>query len=147
MLLLLTLFACEETSEIESLQCSLELKELTPAPLIAESTAVARLSPVTETWDSLVHLNGQPVPVVQTERAGCQECDECRIEYGCTVCQDCDSCDRLCADTCEETITFTVPALTLGMHQLQFTNAYGQTPVIDVEVDHLALDTASDTGE
>jgi len=138
--LLAVLGACDETTDVRFLHCTVE-STLEPAAAPVGAEVVARGGPFTEAYDTTVQLDGVSAKVEAVERSECDECDDCHTFYGCTACEPCLPCTESCAP-CEQTTTFTVPDVPTGSTTLVMSNRYGSTPRLDFTVEE-----AGDTGD
>lgn len=139
-MLALLLFACDTTITSTSQSCEVDLISLTPAQVVPGDTVTLTAVPLTEAWDTAIRVGGLEAEVLTVTREGCDDCDVCQAEQGCTGCkEDCDACDATC-DTCVETATFTVPALEAGDHAVLLFNANGGSNPVTLTV------TEPDTG-
>ena len=101
--------------------------------------------PFTNTWDTLLSIDGLAQPVIDVSRTGCNDCDACRVENQCLACQDCDPCDSLCKNTttdsssdaggeCIEMLSFKMPNSEKTSVEMKIVNAYGHSDVINIEI-------------
>lgn len=138
--------SCATSSETIALRCDVAVESLSPTTAAVGDTVVMTGGPFTAAYDSAVYVDGARADVTEVDRSTCVECDICRDTYECTACGDCDVCDRLCADTCTETVSFTVPDVAAGDAQVQLFNAHGQTPRTPIVVESPLSTDSSDTG-
>lgn len=140
---------CSTSSEAISLHCTLDTPSFSPSAAAPGDTVVATTHPLTELWDTTVHLGATPAEVVALSRGGeeelCASCDACREAAGCTACDSCFTCNDECA-TCVETVSFVVPAVAEGTATVTITNVHGSTAEGRLTVVAPGTDTG-DTGD
>lgn len=143
------LLACTTESDPLSLHCTLDTPSFAPATAAPGDTVVATTRPLTELWDTTVHVAGTPAEVVALSRGGeealCDACDSCREDAGCTACDACLTCTEACS-TCVETVSFVVPSVALGAAAVTVTNVHGSTSAGRLTVVGETADTG-DTAE
>ena len=133
--LLLSIFclSCTEGEIIESNDCGVSLREL--PELKSETEVELYATPLSDTWDTYVSINGEPVEITSLQRLGCGSCDTCRIEQQCDSCEECTECSALCdTSVCFEEMTILTPVLTENTAKLQIINKYGHSPVYDLTI-------------
>jgi hypothetical protein len=140
--LLLALCACEEATVPIAERCDISLSALNPSEGPVGTTVIATVNPVTTDWDTIVHVGGAESQVQGVARTDCGECDSCRSEAACDSCEACESCDDVCRDRCIETVQFTVPAASPGVHATSLVNRHGHSNSLPFTVI-----SAPDTGE
>ena len=142
-MLLALLFACTDTTQTEFPTCTVELLSIEPAAAQPGELVTLTADPLTELQDTDLRVGGVDAQVQSVDRTGCDDCDDCRTTQGCAACgDDCDACDAECRDNCVETLSFVVPELSAGTHQVVLFNAHGGSLAAPFEV----LETAVDTG-
>ena len=132
-ILLFLSVSCTEGDVIESNDCGITLTELPELQSEAEIQLYA--TPLSDTWDTYVNIDGSAVEIVSLQRLSCGSCDSCRLEQQCDSCETCSECDALCdASVCFEELTIKTPVLTQSTAKLQIINKYGHSPVYDLSV-------------
>ncbi|NOY27032.1 MAG: hypothetical protein GXP62_14270, partial [Oligoflexia bacterium] len=107
-------------------RCDLSLGSPTPSLSLPGDTVSLPATPLTSTWDTAVIVGGHRATVIDVVRDGCDPCDSCRADYGCSVCGDCDACDLECDTDCIETVEFQVPStLSAGTWDTWVYNVHG----------------------
>ncbi len=101
--------------------------------------------PFTSAYDTAIYVGDARATIIELERAGCEECDECLTEQSCTGCDDCDPCDLLCTE-CLETVRFVVPQVDPGATVVRLYNRHGESNALPLEVLAPPTDTGADTG-
>lgn len=153
LLVVLVLVACSSTSTPLAQRCDITLQAPEPAAGVPGTLVTVRGSPLTADYDTALYLGGLPVPLESLDRSSCEAdqadgsagCDECRAAADCLACGDCDDCDQVCATTCVESFTFTVPEAPAGATTLWILNAHGQSNTVPFEVQ--AAPVAGDTAD
>lgn len=144
---LLALMACDEATTAVAERCDIALSALSPAEGEPGTAVSATVSPVTQTWDTVVHVGNAEAPVEAVMRTDCEECSSCRSTERCDSCEACEACDDVCRDTCIESVQFTVPALSPGAYAASVINKHGHSNNLMFTV-LSAPDTGdSDTGD
>jgi hypothetical protein len=133
MLALLLLFACETTTTTTEPVCTLGVPTLSAGSAAPGETIVVTVSPLSEQWDTSITVGSARADVVAFDRSTCDDCDQCRDTGGCTVCGTCDACTTPC-DTCVETVSFVVPALTAGDYPVEIVNRNGRSAQVTLTV-------------
>ncbi len=127
LLMLALLAACQETTVTLTERCDVYLSALAPDAAPPGAPVVATARPLTQTWDTVVHVGGSPAKVDGVSRTDCAECDSCRSTERCSACDACNSCDDVCRDRCVQTVQFTVPQLDPGSHSVSLVNQHGHS--------------------
>ena len=144
------LFGCNTPTEVLALRCDVYVDDIQPQPVAAGESVQLTGKPFTSVYDSAIYVGNERAKVLDVDRSSCASCDACRTQSGCTECGDCDVCDRLCATTCTERVTFEVPSIPPGNYGLQLFNAHGQTKVLDFAIESTGFEasdtSAADTG-
>lgn len=122
----LLLTACETTEVSTATRCDIEIESISPEILIAGESATIVAYPLTETWDSLVELNGVEADVSALNKDNCEACEECRITYECTECGYCSDCQDSCLE-CTHSLDVIVPQDISGQVQVVIFNAHGSS--------------------
>lgn len=127
--------ACAGTTSEQLASCTLTVA--VPDVVTAGEPAVFGLDPVSDRWDIVAHIAGEPAAVLSTDTTGCETCDTCRTDNACDPCAaedgTCESCEEACA-TCAPTVTLQVPQIPAGMWPLVVVHRYGQSPTTQIEV-------------
>ncbi|MEL6348957.1 MAG: hypothetical protein AAFV53_37985 [Myxococcota bacterium] len=155
MIWFVSLMSCIDSQDIEVTVCAVDVFGAEPATAQAGETITLSVSPVTTVFDTAVYVDGERATVESVDRENCDECDACRAldlnDDGlpdCDACGDCDSCDRLCEQTCQETVQFVLPdAVQAGERSVQMFNAFGVTRPLALSVTADAEDTGSSNSE
>lgn len=131
--LLFLSLSCTEGDVIENNDCGITLTELPELKSEAEIQLYA--TPLSDTWDTYVSIDGEPASVLSVQRLSCGSCDTCRLEQQCDSCEECSECDALCdISVCFEELVIKTPVLTQPTAKLQVINKYGHSPVYDLIV-------------
>jgi hypothetical protein len=143
MTLLLFLLACTTTSASSAPTCALE-GTLDAAMSAAPGDIVSiALSPMTETFDTVVTVGSARAEGVTVTRDGCDACDDCRdADTGCSDCGACPGCEEDCA-ACLESVGFVVPSLPSGTYEVRVTNTHGTSAPFMLEL--VTPDSPEDT--
>ncbi|RME20263.1 MAG: hypothetical protein D6798_20865, partial [Deltaproteobacteria bacterium] len=140
--LLLTLAACITEGGSYAPRCDVTLGEPEPSPALPGDEVVMAGTPLTTTYDTALYVGAVRATVLEVTREGCDACDTCREDAGCSVCGDCDACDQQCREECVETVRFAVPTdLEGGTWPITLYNYHGVGGPVPIEVE-----SASDTG-
>jgi hypothetical protein len=125
MTLLLFLLACTTTSASSAPTCPLEgTLDAAAAAAPGDIVSVA-LTPLTETFDTVVTVGSARAEGVTVTRDGCDACDDCRdADTGCSDCGACAGCAEDCG-ACLESVGFVVPSLPTGAYEVRVTNTHG----------------------
>ena len=130
---LIFFLSCTESTTTLVNSCGVTL--ITEPTLVGNSEVTIQATPLSETWDTYVHINGEQVEVLSVQRLGCSPCDSCRVENFCDSCDECSECTALCdTNVCSEEITIQTPTLSEDQASLQIINKYGQSPVYELPV-------------
>ncbi len=143
MLSFLLMLACTESTGSTVPRCDLTAPVITPAESPGGGTVVAVSRPMTEVWDTVVTVGAVNATISAVDRSECDSCDSCRETAECNVCDSCASCATECA-TCVESVSFVVPELAPGSHQVVVTNLHAASAAVSLTV--IEADTGSDTG-
>ncbi|MEC7946503.1 MAG: hypothetical protein VX265_02980 [Myxococcota bacterium] len=130
----LWLFACSTTEVVTLGTCDVAL--FAPDVDAARPGDPVTLggTPLTTDWDTVVYVGGVEAEVTALDRVGCETCDACRVESLCTECGDCDDCDRVCAEQCDEFLTFLVPEVAPGIVDVWLINRHGRSDALPLTV-------------
>ena len=123
------------------------LSALSPAEGTPGTTVSATVTPVTQTWDTVVHVGNAEATVDAVMRTDCEACTSCRTEEFCDSCEACEACDDVCRDSCIESVQFTVPALTPGSYAASVINKHGHSNNLMFTVLDRPDTGESDTGD
>ena len=130
---LIFFLSCTQSSTALVNACGVTI--VTEPTLISNSEITIQATPLSEKWDTYVHINGEQVDVISTQRMGCSPCDSCRTENYCDSCDECEECTRLCdLNVCSEELVIQTPTLSEEKALLQIINKYGQSPVYELIV-------------
>ena len=137
-LLLALLAGCEDAADNDFATCGVTVAI---SPFEAQPGGEVSLVgwPITEPYDSAVHLNGTRASVVSTTPSPVATCQECRTENSCSMCGECFA----CASACEGTLVFQVPELAPGPTTVVLSNRWGQSGDLAFTV----LEPTTDTGD
>ena len=127
LLFVLTLSACDEATSPVTQRCDIALSSLSPEEGAPGTPVAAALTPITQSWDTVVHVGGIDAAVDSVMRTNCETCDTCRTEENCDDCEACAACDDACRETCIETVQFTVPDMAPGSHATSLVNKHGHS--------------------
>ena len=133
MLVLLLLFACDDTVVTDGAQCTLGKPTLSASSAAPGDQVVLTATPLTEAWDTAITLGSVRAQIVSLDRTECTECDDCRDTGGCAPCDACTDCATSCG-VCAETVTFVVPVLDPGDYVLEMVNRNGRSEQISLTV-------------
>lgn len=130
----LSLVACSTTDVVTLGTCDVAL--FPPSVDEARPSEPVTLSgtPLTTDWDTVVYVGGAEATITALDRVGCETCDACRVESLCTECGDCDDCDRVCAEQCDEFLTFLMPELAPGRVDVWLINRHGRSDTLQMTV-------------
>ena len=132
-LIAVCLLACtgESTTTLET--CEVHVDSLTDS-VSANQTVVLTGRPFTALLDTSIRVDDISATIQDVARNDCDLCDVCRVEAECTFCEECTECATSC-ESCIETITFTVPDLSVGEYTLVVRNAYGMSQPATIQID------------
>ena len=131
--ILFVALSCTEGELSESNSCGVILTQ-TPT-LRSEQEISLYATPLSETWDTYVTIDGLETEVLSIQRLGCSSCDTCRLENFCDSCDTCEECTALCdASVCFEELNIQTPALSTDTATLQIINKYGHSPLYELSV-------------
>ncbi len=145
-LLCAAFMGCDDVTTTVAQRCDVFLYSLTPTSGQAGTPVVAAAQPLTETWDTVVNVDGAQAKIDAISRTDCGECDSCRAEQRCDSCDTCDACDDVCRDVCIQTVQFTVPDLPAGVHSVSMINQHGHSTSLPFTITEAPDTGASDTG-
>jgi hypothetical protein len=125
--------SCTEGELTESNSCGVLLTE--NPTLQSEHEISLYATPLSDTWDTYVTIDGFEAEVISIQRLGCSSCDTCRLENLCDSCETCDECTALCdTSVCFEELNIYTPILSVGTATLQIINKYGHSPQYELSV-------------
>ena len=133
--------ACQQVVEPLALRCDISLSDISPEEASPGNTVTATGTPLTTVWDTAIYVGDTRASLLTLERDQCTLCDECRSNYMCTACSACKECADTCRNTCTETLSFIVPVLPGGSHNVSMFNRHGQSNPLS-----LAILPSPDTG-
>jgi hypothetical protein len=148
-LVISALAACAGTTSEQLATCTLQLT--VPAEATAGAPASFGLTPISDRWDIVAHVAGQPAPVLAAVSTDCEACDACRADNLCGACDSatadgaCAACIDACA-TCTPTVTLQMPDVAPGAWPIVVVNRYGQSAAAVVNLLASPLDESNDSG-
>lgn len=143
-MLLLLMFACDDTTTTSGSTCALGVPTISPASAAPGEQVILTSERLTDVWDTVITVGSARATLVDLDRSTCTDCDDCQDTGGCSVCEPCDSCDTVCA-TCVETVTFTVPSLEPGEWPVEVVNRHGRSERVSLTIVAAGDDTATST--
>lgn len=131
-LMSLLLAGCPQSTTTNGPGCALDLV-LDPGTAAVGEVVRAVGGPVTDVWDTSVRVGGVDASVLSVDRTGCDACDLCRQAAGCDGCGLCTDCTATC-DSCQESVSFEVPAVVDGPADVVVVNPYGRAEALALDV-------------
>lgn len=141
-MLLLLLFACDDTTLATGVTCALGAPTLSPSSAAPGDTVVVTVDRLTEVWDTTITVGPAKASVLEIDRSTCDACDDCQDTGACSVCEPCEPCNEACL-TCVETVSFVVPTVEPGDWSVEVINRHGRSDRVTLTVTAATGDTAT----
>ncbi len=133
--LLVLAAACSTDGSSYAPRCDVALQTPDPSQALPGDEVTIAGSPLTTTYDTALYVGADRATVLEVTRDGCDDCDTCREDAGCSVCGDCDACDLQCTQECTETVRFEVPVdLGAGTWPVTLYNYHGVGGPVSLDV-------------